>query len=98
MVSIENGIVLSHKKSKPFAFLSVSVSLFLKSCGFPFCHLEKKLDLASVDLWKMRVAELKQILYSWGEECRACAEKADYVNLIRELAPKYVATHRKTEL
>lgn len=46
----------------------------------------------------MRVAELKQILYSWGEECRACAEKNDYVNLIKELAPKYTATYPKTEL
>ena len=65
---------------------------------FPFCYEEKKLDLASVDLSKMRVAELKQILHGWGEECRACAEKTDYVNLIRELAPKYTATHPQTEL
>lgn len=64
----------------------------------PFLHLEKKLDLASVDLWKMRVAELKQILHSWGEECKACAEKNDYVNLIKELAPKYVEPHPQTEL
>lgn len=63
-----------------------------------FWHLEKKLDLASVDLWKLRVAELKQILHSWGEECRACAEKTDYVNLIKELAPKYVEIHPQTEL
>lgn len=63
-----------------------------------FWHLEKRLDLASVDLWKMRVAELKQILQSWGEECRACAEKNDYVNLIKELAPKYVEMYPQTEL
>lgn len=80
--------------------LSVSqffVFCFL-NCAFPFCCLEKKLDLASVDLSKMRVAELKQILHSWGEECRACAEKTDYVNLITELAPKYAAARPKTEL
>lgn len=65
---------------------------------FFFWRLEKKLDLASVDLGKMRVLELKQILRSWGEECRACAEKTDYVNLIKELAPKYVETHPQTEL
>lgn len=64
----------------------------------PFCHLEKKLDLASVDLRKMSVVELKQILHSWGEECRACAEKTDYVNLIKELAPKYAAVRPRTEL
>lgn len=56
------------------------------------------LVLTSTDLWKMRVAELKQILDVWGEECRACAEKADLVNLIKELAPKYAATHPRTEL
>lgn len=54
--------------------------------------------MESVDLWKMRAAELKQILHSWGEECRACAEKHDYVNLIKELAPKYVETRPQTEL
>ncbi|XP_003257694.1 cerebral dopamine neurotrophic factor [Nomascus leucogenys] len=72
----------------------------LKKLDSQICELkyEKTLDLASVDLQKMRVAELKQILHSWGEECRACAEKTDYVNLIQELAPKYAATHPKTEL
>lgn len=54
--------------------------------------------MASVDLGKMRVAELKQILHSWGEECKACAEKNDYVNLIKELAPKYAEMHPQTEL
>ncbi|ELW64772.1 Cerebral dopamine neurotrophic factor [Tupaia chinensis] len=72
----------------------------LKKIDSQICELkyEKKLDLASVDLLKMRVAELKQILHSWGEECRACAEKIDYVNLIKELAPKYTAMHPQTEL
>ncbi|XP_069315029.1 cerebral dopamine neurotrophic factor [Eulemur rufifrons] len=72
----------------------------LKKMDSQICELkyEKKLDLASVDLEKMRVAELKQILRSWGEECRACAEKTDYVDLIKELAPKYAATHPRTEL
>ncbi|XP_057643837.1 cerebral dopamine neurotrophic factor [Chionomys nivalis] len=72
----------------------------LKKMDSQICELkyEKKLDLASVDLWKMRVAELKQILHSWGEECKACAEKNDYVTLIKELAPKYVEPHPQTEL
>uniref|UniRef100_A0A8C9ACU1 Cerebral dopamine neurotrophic factor n=1 Tax=Prolemur simus TaxID=1328070 RepID=A0A8C9ACU1_PROSS len=72
----------------------------LKKMDSQICELkyEKKLDLASVDLEKMRVAELKHILRSWGEECRACAEKTDYVDLIKELAPKYAATHPRTEL
>lgn len=73
-------------------------SFFFLIMLFFLFHEEKKLDLASVDLSKMRVAELKQILYSWGEECRACAEKTDYVNLIKELAPKYTETPPQTEL
>nr|XP_020027092.1 cerebral dopamine neurotrophic factor [Castor canadensis] len=79
---------------------AVKVCEKLKRKDSQICELkyEKKLDLASVDLWKMRVAELKQILHSWGEECRACAEKTDYVNLIKELAPKYIGTHPRTEL
>ncbi|XP_078306670.1 cerebral dopamine neurotrophic factor-like [Panthera onca] len=72
----------------------------LKKMDSQICELkyEKQLDLASVDLSKMRVAELKQILRSWGEECRACAEKTDYVDLITELAPKYAAAPPKSEL
>ncbi|XP_052584953.1 cerebral dopamine neurotrophic factor isoform X1 [Peromyscus californicus insignis] len=72
----------------------------LKKMDSQICELkyEKKLDLASVDLGKMRVAELKQILHSWGEECKACVEKNDYVNLIKELTPKYAEMHPQTEL
>ncbi|OBS76367.1 hypothetical protein A6R68_17177 [Neotoma lepida] len=72
----------------------------LKKMDSQICELkyERKLDLASVDLGKMRVVELKQILHSWGEECKACAEKTDYVNLIKELAPKYAEIHPQTEL
>uniref|UniRef100_A0A8C6MU80 Cerebral dopamine neurotrophic factor n=1 Tax=Mus spicilegus TaxID=10103 RepID=A0A8C6MU80_MUSSI len=79
---------------------AVKICEKLKKMDSQICELKygKKLDLASVDLWKMRVAELKQILQRWGEECRACAEKSDYVNLIRELAPKYVEIYPQTEL
>ncbi|XP_028620799.1 cerebral dopamine neurotrophic factor [Grammomys surdaster] len=79
---------------------TVKICEKLKKMDSQICELkyEKRLDLASVDLWKMRVAELKEILQSWGEECRACAEKNDYVNLIKELAPKYVEMHPQTEL
>ncbi|XP_052013241.1 cerebral dopamine neurotrophic factor [Apodemus sylvaticus] len=79
---------------------TVKICEKLKKMDSQICELkyEKKLDLALVDLWKMRVSELKRILQSWGEECRACAEKNDYVNLIKELAPKYAEIHPQTEL
>ncbi|XP_066579782.1 cerebral dopamine neurotrophic factor [Amia ocellicauda] len=50
---------------------------------------EKQLDFSVAGLSKLRVAELKNILNSWGEVCRACIEKTDFVHLIQELAPKY---------
>ncbi|XP_027694317.1 cerebral dopamine neurotrophic factor [Vombatus ursinus] len=51
----------------------------LKKIDSQICELksEKRLNLESVDLLKMRVAELKRILHHWGEECEACTEKAD---------------------
>lgn len=63
-----------------------------------FCDAEKKIDPNSVDLAKLRVAELKKILGSWGETCIACVEKTDYVQLIKELAPKYTAQNQRTDL
>uniref|UniRef100_A0A8D0H5X6 Cerebral dopamine neurotrophic factor n=1 Tax=Sphenodon punctatus TaxID=8508 RepID=A0A8D0H5X6_SPHPU len=68
----------------------------LKKIDIQICELkyERKLDLASVDLSKMRVSELRKILDSWGEVCRACIEKTDFVNLIKELAPKYTTNSR----
>ncbi|OCT89201.1 cerebral dopamine neurotrophic factor isoform X1 [Xenopus laevis] len=63
----------------------------LRKIDMQICELkyEKKLDLETMDLSKMKVADLKKILYNWGETCRACIEKTDFVQLIRELAPKY---------
>nr|XP_033814934.1 cerebral dopamine neurotrophic factor [Geotrypetes seraphini] len=72
----------------------------LKKIDVQICELkyEKKLDLKSVDLTKLRVAELKKILSDWGEVCRACIEKSEFVNLITELAPKYTPRSDSAEL
>ncbi|XP_043823776.1 cerebral dopamine neurotrophic factor [Dromiciops gliroides] len=72
----------------------------LKRIDSQICELkyEKKLDLESVDLSKMRVAELKKILSSWGEECKACIEKSDLVDLIKKLAPKYTPANPRSDL
>lgn len=48
---------------------------------------EQQLDLTSVDLRKLRVRELKKVLEDWGESCRGCAEKDDFVRRITELLP-----------
>ncbi|XP_039213479.1 cerebral dopamine neurotrophic factor [Crotalus tigris] len=72
----------------------------LKKGDGQICELkyERQLDLTSVDLSKMRAAELKKILDSWGEVCRACAEKREFVDLIKELAPKHTAPPAKADL
>jgi hypothetical protein len=50
---------------------------------------EKVLDLSTVDVKKLKVHELKKLLSDWGEQCRGCSEKNDYVKLVEELLPKY---------
>ncbi|XP_042325891.1 cerebral dopamine neurotrophic factor [Sceloporus undulatus] len=72
----------------------------LKKTDIQICELkyERKIDLTSVDLSKMRVAELKKILDGWGEVCKACFEKTDFVDLIKELAPKHTASTSRADL
>ncbi|XP_062991091.1 cerebral dopamine neurotrophic factor [Elgaria multicarinata webbii] len=72
----------------------------LKKTDLQICELkyERKLDLTSTDLSKMRVAELRKILDNWGEVCRACIEKTDFVNLIQEVAPKHTAATSRADL
>ncbi|XP_066490189.1 cerebral dopamine neurotrophic factor [Tiliqua scincoides] len=72
----------------------------LKKIDAQICELryERQLDLTSVDLSKMKVSELKKILDSWGEVCRACVEKTNFVDLIKELAPKHTAAPSRTDL
>ncbi|XP_037318007.2 cerebral dopamine neurotrophic factor [Pungitius pungitius] len=47
-------------------------------------------DWSSNGLKRMRVMELRNILASWGEECRGCLEKNEFVSLIQEKAPLHV--------
>lgn len=56
------------------------------------CELryEKKIDFKTVDLKKLKVKDLKNILNSWDETCEGCIEKTDFISRIEELKPKYV--------
>lgn len=47
--------------------------------------------MTSVDLKKLRVRELKKVLEDWGEACRGCAEKDDFVRRITELLPLHAS-------
>ncbi|XP_040263569.1 mesencephalic astrocyte-derived neurotrophic factor [Bufo bufo] len=74
----------------------------LKKKDSQICELkyDKQIDLSTVDLKKLRVKELKKILDDWGENCKGCAEKSDYIRKINELMPKYApnAASARTDL
>uniref|UniRef100_W5KQW8 Cerebral dopamine neurotrophic factor n=1 Tax=Astyanax mexicanus TaxID=7994 RepID=W5KQW8_ASTMX len=59
---------------------------------------QQVLDWSREALSKMRVLELKRVLASWGEECRACLEKSDLIDLIQEVAPKHNTAQPRTHL
>lgn len=48
------------------------------------------IDIDSLDLDKMKVKELKKILYQWDETCHGCVEKSDFIAHIREVKHKHV--------
>jgi len=67
-----------------------AVIVFYESVLFCSSCAEKQIDLNNVDLKKLKVKELKKILSQWGEECRGCAEKSDYISRINDLKPLHV--------
>ncbi|XP_018602356.1 mesencephalic astrocyte-derived neurotrophic factor isoform X2 [Scleropages formosus] len=74
----------------------------LKKKDVQICELkyEKQVDLTSVDLKKLKVKDLKKILEEWGEACKGCVEKSDFIRKINELMPKYApnAAKARTDL
>ncbi|XP_078065474.1 mesencephalic astrocyte-derived neurotrophic factor [Mustelus asterias] len=70
----------------------------LKKTDSQICDLkyDKQVDLSTVDLKKLRVKELKKILEEWGESCKGCAEKSDFIRKITELMPKYAPQAAKS--
>ncbi|XP_002127331.2 mesencephalic astrocyte-derived neurotrophic factor homolog [Ciona intestinalis] len=64
----------------------------LKKKDAQICELryEKQIDWKNVNLNKMRVKQLKKILMDWGEECKGCLEKQEFVDRVKELMPQYV--------
>ena len=51
---------------------------------------DKGIDWKTVDLKKLKVKDLKKILDNWGEACKGCTEKQEFVARITELKPKFV--------
>ena len=51
---------------------------------------EKEIDFNTVDLKKLRVKELKKILNNWGEDCRGCVEKVEFIDKINTVKIKHI--------
>ncbi|KAL4646338.1 mesencephalic astrocyte-derived neurotrophic factor-like [Arapaima gigas] len=70
----------------------------LKKKDGQICELryDKEVDLSTVDLKKLKVKDLKKILDDWGETCKGCMEKSDFIRIIDELMPKYSPNGAKT--
>eukprot|EP01136_Pigoraptor_vietnamica_P019924 Opistho-1_new@68116 len=68
----------------------------LKKKDAQICELkyDKPIDLKAVDINKLRVKELRKVLADWGEECKGCAEKSDFIRKINEVRGK----HEKSDL
>ncbi|KAJ8345592.1 hypothetical protein SKAU_G00297850 [Synaphobranchus kaupii] len=69
----------------------------LKKKDSQICELkyDKQVDLSTVDLKKLKVKDLKKILEEWGESCKGCVEKSDFIRKINELMPKYAPSAAK---
>ena len=95
----ESATSIMNEVSKPMSFHKPieKVCEALKSKDAQICELkyDKPIDWKNIDLNKMRVKELKKILDDWGERCKGCTEKTEYIKMIEELMPKHVP---KTEL
>ncbi len=51
--------------------------------------VEKQIDLKTVNLQKLRVPELKKILEGWGEDCKGCNEKSEFMSLVKKTMPRH---------
>ncbi|XP_053325217.1 mesencephalic astrocyte-derived neurotrophic factor [Spea bombifrons] len=95
---------ITNEVSKPLSYHIPAEKICekLKKKDGQICELkyDKQIDLSTVDLKKLRVKELKKILDDWGETCKGCAEKSDYIRKIHELMPKYApnAANARTDL
>lgn len=47
------------------------------------------MDFVNADFKKMKVKELKKILTTWGEDCRGCTEKNEFIARVEDLLPQY---------
>lgn len=59
----------------------------LRTRDSQICEIREKkpIDLATVDLKKLKVNELKRILKERGEQCEGCFEKSEFIKKVEEI-------------
>jgi hypothetical protein len=96
----ESATGMLSEMSKPISWSmpadKVCMKLYRRDEQICDIKYEKKIDFTKVDFNKLKVGELKNILSDWGEQCRGCTEKSDYVRLVKELLPKYAPDAAKS--
>ncbi|KAI6188964.1 MANF/CDNF-like protein [Aphelenchoides besseyi] len=90
----ESATSIMNEVTKPLSWSmpASKVCEKLKSKDAQICELkfDKGVDWKTVDLKKLKVKDLKKILEDWGETCKGCTEKTEFVAKINELKSKYV--------
>ncbi|XP_026473953.1 mesencephalic astrocyte-derived neurotrophic factor homolog [Ctenocephalides felis] len=86
------GILTELSRPLSYNLPATKICERLKTKDQQICELrfDVQIDLATVDLKKIKVRELKKILMDWDESCEGCIEKSDYIKRIEELKPKYM--------
>ncbi|KAI6177524.1 MANF/CDNF-like protein [Aphelenchoides bicaudatus] len=90
----ESATSIMNEVTKPLSWSMPAVKICekLKTKDAQICDLkfDKGIDWKTVDLKKLKVKDLKKILDNWGEACKGCTEKQEFVAKIEELKPKFV--------
>lgn len=76
--------------TKPLAFHKpvekICGDLYKKDSQICDLKYEKKIDLKTVNIKKLKVKELKKILEQHGQDCKGCTEKSEYVKKVQAIA------------
>jgi len=102
----ESATGLLGEMSKPVSWSmpadKVCQKLYKKDQQICDLKYDVTLDLATVNLKKLKVKDLKAILSDWDEQCKGCTEKNEYIAKVEKLMPKYApeayAKREKSEL
>lgn len=69
----------------------------LAICQLSYEKAKEEIDVDKMDMSKARVKTLKEILSGWGEECKGCTAKEDYIRRIQEVKDKHPKKGKATD-